>query len=254
MKLNPDILNAMHAAIDHYGNSAQFAKNIGVAHSTVIFWIKGKTHNISGSVWDKKLRKVLAKFMPKPERPKPSVALLHDSPSSYSCRSAASSRGKNTACSNKVPAIPFSEMIHMDITMQAPVSFVRQHHTDEVSFASACSEFSFALILDKPEFCPSLPLGSWLLVGGGFDYVKDGDLAIGKTRKTEKLFLCRYCRQAEKITLVPMNPNLPSMEWSDSDNADKIFWIFPIKEISINLELCTWKGNSLVRKTAEEKP
>ena len=37
MKLNPDILEAIRRAVDHYGNTSQFAKEIGVAHSTVLF-------------------------------------------------------------------------------------------------------------------------------------------------------------------------------------------------------------------------
>ena len=250
MKLNPEILNAIKAAIDHYGNSSQFAKEIDVAHSTVLFWLSGKTHNIRGSVWDKKVHRVLKKFLPRNERPA-KIAGLHDSQQAFSRKKSGMSAGEKPIA-RKVPAIPFSKMIDMDITMQAPVCFVRQRCTDEVPFASVCSEFSFALILDEPELCPSLPLGSWMLIGGGgFDYAQSGDLAVGKTRNPERLFFCRYSRSAGKISLTPLNPNLPVMEWNDSENAEKIFWIFPVKEISINLELCTWNGNSLIRKNAE---
>ena len=244
MKLNPEILTAIRSAIDYYGNSAQFAKEIGVAHSTVLFWLRGKTTSISGSVWDKKVRRVLNRFMPKP----PQTLTLRDAPQPYSCKHTRSGQKKQHQF--RVPAIPFSKMIEMDITMQSPVSFVSQRRIDEVPFASDCSEYSFALILDKPNFCPSLPVGSWMLIGG-FDYARNGDLTVGKARNPDRLFFCRYYLDNGKISLVPLNPELPVMEWNADENAERIFWIFPIKEISINLELCSWKGNSLIRKTAQ---
>ena len=50
MKLNAEILDAIHRAVDYYGNTSQFAKEIGVAHSTVLFWLSGKTSNINGTI------------------------------------------------------------------------------------------------------------------------------------------------------------------------------------------------------------
>lgn len=247
MKITPEIQTAVRAAIDHYGTSSQFAREIKVAHSTVLFWLSGKTHNISGSVWDKKVRRILNRFMPKPE-PSGKTGILRDSPQTYSGKPDGGSA--KSRITRKVPAVPFSKMIDMDITMQSPVSFVRQRSVEDIPFASGCSEFSFALILDKPEFCPSLPLGVWMLIGG-FDYAQDGDLTIGKTRQPERLFLCRYYRKGDNISLVPLNPGQPAMEWSQAENAERIFWIFPVKEISINLELCKWDGNTLIRKPGQ---
>ena len=63
MKITPSIIDAINKAIVYYGNVSQVAKNMGVAHSTVLFWISGKTENISGHLWISKIRPVLAPFM-----------------------------------------------------------------------------------------------------------------------------------------------------------------------------------------------
>ena len=63
MKLNPEILDAIRKAVVYYGNTSQFAKKIGVAHSTVLFWLSGKTANINGTIWEKRVRRVLREFM-----------------------------------------------------------------------------------------------------------------------------------------------------------------------------------------------
>ena len=248
MKLNSEIIQAIKDAIDYYGTASQFAKEIGVAHSTVLFWLSGKTTNISGSVWDRKVRRVLNRFMPKTEHP---VRLkLQESPQQYSAKPS-SAEAKKDLC-RKVPAIPLSKLTDIDITMQLPVSFVRSRKTAEVPFANEVSEFSFALILDQPSFCPSLPIGSALLIGG-FDYAKDGDLVVGKTRKTERLFFCRYRRSGNRMSLIPMNPELPVMEWNEEENAEKVFWIFPVKEISLDLNSCIWsENNELIPRPSAE--
>ena len=249
MKLNPEIVQAIRAAIDYYGTTSQFAKAIGVAHSTVLFWLSGKTTNISGSVWDKKVRRVLTKFMPKTEHT--GRLKLQETAQEYSSNRNSSADTQNRV-GRKVPAIPLSKIADIDITMTLPVSFVRTRMTCEIPFANAVSEFSFALILDQPDFCPCLPLGSAILIGG-FDYAKDGDLVVGKTRKTERLFLCRYHHAGTRISLVPMDSKQPVMEWDETENAEKVFWIFPVKEISINLNSCVWnENNELVSRISSE--
>ena len=244
MKLNPDILEAIRRAVDHYGNTSQFAKEIGVAHSTVLFWLNGKTTNINGTIWDKRVRRVLRKFMPAPA--KPDTAAVRDPASSFSSGPAVLLPDKNLV--RNVPVIPLSRMFDCDITMQSPVSFVSQNQVAKAAFANECTKFSFGLLLDDAKFCPDLPLGSKLLVGGS-DYAADGDVVVGKTRNPQTLFLARLHRSSDGRTrLEPLNPKLPEMSWNTSENAEKVFWIFPVGEISIDLTACRWEQGRLVDK------
>jgi len=63
MKITPEIRAALQKAIEHHGNVTQFAKSVGLAHSTVLFWQNGKTEEISGRNWAQKLRPALLPFM-----------------------------------------------------------------------------------------------------------------------------------------------------------------------------------------------
>ena len=245
MKLNPEILTAIRNAVDHYGNTSQFAKEIGVAHSTVLFWLSGKTTNINSTIWEKRVRRVLRKFMPSPAA-KPNT--LHDPAGSFSPAQPSMPCAAEKVPARKVPAIPLSKMSEFDITMQSPVSFAKQNSIAEVAFANDCTDYSFALLLDDQKFCPDLPLGSRLLIRGT-DYADDGDIVIGKTRAPVKLFFCRLHRSEDGMTrLEPLNPKLPEMVWSTNENAEKVFWIFPVNEISIDLQSCRWQNNELIAK------
>jgi len=63
MTITEDIKKAIKRAIDQHGNVTQFAKSLGLAHSTVLFWLSGKTATISGLVWAQKLRPALVPYM-----------------------------------------------------------------------------------------------------------------------------------------------------------------------------------------------
>lgn len=65
MKINDTIITAINKGVNHYGNVSQLAKAMGVAHSTILFWLSGKTTNISGHLWTTKIRPVLAPFLTK---------------------------------------------------------------------------------------------------------------------------------------------------------------------------------------------
>ena len=49
MKITPSIIDAINKAIVYYGNVSQVAKNMGVAHSTVLFWTSLDQQNPSRS-------------------------------------------------------------------------------------------------------------------------------------------------------------------------------------------------------------
>ena len=245
MKLNQEILDAIRLAVEHYGNTSQFAKEIGVTHSTVLFWLSGKTSNINNTIWEKRVRRVLRKFMPGATA---KTSVLQDPGSAFNLVQNPPVQQTEKELGRKVPAIPLSRMNEFDITMQSAVSFIRQNSSSEVSFANKCSDFSFAFLLDDPVFCPNLPIGTRILVRGT-DYADDGDIVVGKTRNPARLFFCRLHRSAEgKTKLEPLNPKLPDISWNTSENAERVFWIFPVNEISINLDTCRWVKNSLIDK------
>lgn len=251
MKLNPEILEAIRKAVEYYGNTSQFAKEAGITHSTVHFWLSGKTTNISNQVWDKRVRKILRQFMPESESRFRNA--LHENGKTPLLPKDADPDQKNV---KKVPALLFSRMNQFDSTIQSPVSFACKNMIAEIHFANPCSSQSCGLVLDDEQYCPQLPLGTRILISGS-EYAENGNVVIGKTRGVRpELFFCRLYRDGEQTRLVPFNPKLPEMSWKTDDNAENVFWIFPVKEISINLENSVWEGNSLIGKEphpAEQK-
>ena len=208
--------------------------------------MNGKTRNISGTVWDSKVRRVIRQFMPDtiqdPRRPYLPQSQLEPGKVEPTVRQ---------PVPTAIPALEFSQMNWVDTTLQSPVSFARDRGTEEIPLSEICPDSDFLLILDRPDICPGLPVGTRLLVSCG-NYAQDGDIVIGKTRQPAELFLCRCQRTDDRIRLTPLNPDLPAMEWLNQENAEKVFWIFPVRKILIDLENHRWEKSALVPKSKED--
>ncbi|MBO7146159.1 MAG: hypothetical protein J6W81_00235 [Lentisphaeria bacterium] len=234
MKLTPEILKALQEAINYYGNTSQFAKQVGIAHSTVLFWLSGKTSNISGHIWSSRVRKELHRFMNPPAEPRSTVqsSEIREEPSTF--------LKVATREDLKVPVTNFSQLINFDSTMESPVTFSIRKLEGYAFFGNEPDNNSFAVMLDTEDAYPALPPWTRLLISGG-EYAKDGDVVLCKLRNPLGVYLCRYTRDDENISLYPLNPALKSMSWSSLENADKVAWMYPVEEISIDLAANRWE-------------
>lgn len=232
MKLNDEILAALKRAIKHYGNTSQFADHIGVAHSTVLFWLSGKTTNVSGKIWTGSLRRELRAFMKEADE----RFMVRDETLPLS--------GLNPHASREICMAKYSDMKDFDATVESPVSFVREHAIGSTNFTNGKMESFFALELDEDAAGHFLPKGTRLLLSG-FDYAQDGDVVVCKMRNPSSLVIGRYQKVQSMIRLIPMDTKIPAMEWLAEENPEKIFWMYPVEEILIDLLKKRWTETGL---------
>lgn len=233
MKLNDEILAALKRAIKHYGNTSQFADHIGVAHSTVLFWLSGKTSNISGKIWTGSLRRELRSFMKEPQDDR--LMVREDTVTFSDLRA---NTGRDIAMAK------YSAMKDFDSTVESPVSFVREHAVSSSTFTNGKMDSFFALELDEDAAGSVLPKGTKLLLSG-FDYAQDGDIVICKRRNPSELVIGRYQKIKSMIRLTPLDTKRPSVEWLAAENPEKIFWMYPVEEIIIDLLKKRWTETGL---------
>ncbi len=239
MKLTPEILNALRLAIEHYGNTSQFAKHVGIAHSTVLFWLSGKTSNISGHIWVSKIRRELKNFMNEPE----------DRHFGYAVREEQEPYRKRMSeqeC-NRAPLATFTEILGFDSTLESASAYAKRQGERFAFFANSVKDSYFALKVDSSDLCPMFPIGTVMLVAGG-EYAQDGDIVVGKLRNPGSVILCKYTRSEDAIQLTPLNGKKKSMQWNNKDNAENMVWLYPVLEININLLNRKWENGELVEK------
>ena len=52
MVITKQICEAIEAAIAQSGSALSFARSVGVSHTTVAYWLKGRTHKINTTIWN----------------------------------------------------------------------------------------------------------------------------------------------------------------------------------------------------------
>ena len=228
MNVTQDVKNALQRTIDAYGNVSQFAKAVGVAHSTVLFWLSGKSPNINGRVWMKKIRPALLPFLtPEEERLlAPDYKVLREPQALYSLRSPFAAPVSKPS---DVPLLTLDQIANLDVSIEPIAEFIaRRKDSRTCRFSTETKPSYFALQYEVP----GLPVALNALIGGG-DYPSSGDFVLAKIRENGSIETGRFLRDGEKISLVPeLGSGTTSITWDLRTTPGYLCWIFPILELS----------------------
>ncbi len=217
MHITPELRKGLQRAIDEYGNVSQFAKAIGVAHSTVLFWLSGKSPNISGRVWIRKVRPVLLPFLT-PEKEQIGISGFFDSQVTPFYR-------KFPLPENfDAPLLSWKQAAELEPSVE-PIqeSISRSIKLTVCRFARPVRESHFAL-----EFTGGFVVPLYGLIGGG-EYPAPDDLVLAKLRSPDKLLLARLFRREDDFTLVSAEK---VYRWNSREQPDCLCWCFPVLEFT----------------------
>ncbi|OGV48173.1 MAG: hypothetical protein A2X49_09090 [Lentisphaerae bacterium GWF2_52_8] len=238
MKITDEIKTALREAVEASGNVLQFSKRIGVAHSTILFWLSGKTSNINDGIWRERLRPALFPYMKKkvyeifPGEP---LTVASEESSKYATRvvSAASRM-------NEVPVISFAQAAGFDPALEPIDDFAKGCSDETALFSTELRPGCFALSVEGDSMSPSFPAGTILLVAGG-EFAERGDIVVAKIRETGQVVVKKYSRRDGIINLESLNPNGQSFEWNCKENKGYVEWMYPVLEANINLRKRRWE-------------
>lgn len=230
MVISSQIREAILRAIEYYGNSSQFAKAIGVAHSTVFFWLSGKTSSISGKVWQSRVRPILSPFMGHP--PVPTYGLPRDC-GDFSLYPAFREPGSAyTATASKTPVIPFSVLKNFDPATEKCAAFVSRNKYAEAEFASASGKDCFAVRLE--DDLPDVFLRGTDLLINIDEAPADGCCVIASIRGAAEVAVGRYYRSGNTITIADLRTGEHLYHWDCSVSFGFALWIYPVFEAKLD--------------------
>ncbi len=224
MKITQEITKALEKAIESYGNKAQFAKALGIAHSTLLFWLSGKTTEINGRLWATKLRPILMDYMDPSMVPE-----LH----MENCRAAyiAELQVQN----HKTKLLSFEDLAMLDIALMPIREFLQQFPAaNSTVFAKETDATSFAVeIHPDRKFFP----GALQFLIAGNKHPKSGDIVLAKVRDPDTLILGLYNRNGSDISIAQIFSAKPKeLLWNMKTQPGFLSWIFPAVEMNSQLE------------------
>ncbi len=240
MKITPQIIKALERAADYYGNTSQVAKAMGIAHSTVFFWMQGKTKSMSGKLWQERIRRVLLPFMNpalqdeqayiippvQDENDANDSCMMHDQPGAIYVA--------DKGMENIAPVVQLADLNLLDPTLEPIEDFLEQHSVGRCRFTQTVPRMGFGINIEFRELCRIAPNLTFLALPGR--YPENNSLVVARIQKTGQVVVRRYLREDNKISLLPVLPGKETpISWDMRKSFGYLLWMFPLTEAVADL-------------------
>lgn len=232
MKITREIKKAIKKAAEHYGNVYQLSKKLGIAHSTILFWLDGKTSNISGDIWYEKVKPVIFPFLEYSEVESHEEHKVREKSVVYA------SEVRAAKDLHEVPILNFAQAAGYDPAFEPIDDYALNCSHETALFDSEVYSGYFALRVEGDSMTPVLPDGTVIYVAGG-QYAQQGDLVVAKIRETGQVVVKSFRRNDDMIYLDSMNPSGHNFAWKCSD--EPLVWMWPIIEYTVKARKQRWE-------------
>ena len=228
MVITESIQKAIQAAILKSGSSLSFSRSIGVSHTTVSYWLNGRTRKINSTVWQNLLPLIKEYLAPGDSMTYPSDPTAAAGPCYVMREPSASWYSAGSGPRSSVPLFQLDDLKDFDPQIDPLEDLVREKSVPFVSFTSLVLPGYFAVEVDKKR-SGFFPAGTRLLLRGQ-DAPGDGDTVLVKLREKKEFLFAVYRRKGDEVTLTPLRECGRSRVISRADFHNVCCWVAPVRE------------------------
>ncbi len=212
------IRRSLAEAVEKKGGLLAFSRRIGVAHSTVLFWLNGKTRSISSDLWR---GRVYPEIEPYLVRNLPAMELNMVREKYSDCLNGVFAEKRLVS----VPVIREGDMMLYDAAVETVEAFTAKFAVGNAAFVCDAGKKHFAVRL---ECCAGsfYPPGTILLCIAD-ERVRNGEFAVLRMNGADKLDVCRFFCEGEFVSLVPIAGAERGVEWNFRKDRGRMEWMFP---------------------------
>ncbi|OGV31747.1 MAG: hypothetical protein A2020_05505 [Lentisphaerae bacterium GWF2_45_14] len=232
MKITEEIKAAISKYAEKCGNVYQLSKKIGVSHSTILFWLDGRTENISGDVWHEKLYPLLRPYLHYRERSPAQDPVGGEEIAVYK------SEVSSGVTLFEVPVLNFVQAAGYDPAFEPIDDYAYNCSSETALFDSEMKTGYFALKVEGDSMSPVLPDGTIVYVAGG-EYAQNADLVVAKLRESGQVVIKKFARKENSICLNSINPDGKSFEFDPKQNP--LVWMWPVIEYTVKARQQRWE-------------
>ena len=228
MVITESIQKAIRAAIRKSGSSLSFSRSIGVSHTTVTYWLNGRTRKINSSVWQNLLPLIKEDLAPEETFTYPNHPIAAQAPGCIMREQSASWYSAGGAPRSSVPLLQMDDLKDFDPQIDPLEELVREKSIQLVSFTSFVQPGYFAVEVDK-KLSGFFPVGTRILLRGQ-DAPGDGDTVLVKLREKKEFLFAVYTRKDAEVTLTPLREGGRKRVIPRADFHNVCCWVAPIRE------------------------
>lgn len=225
MVITDSIRKAIQAAIAKSGSSLSFSRSIGVSHTTVSYWLNGRTRKINANLWQIMLP-LISEFL----TPSETMPYSYDSVAAGNGRGVLRERswGAGGGQAASVPMLRFADLEDFDSQIDSIEELVREKAKTSAVFTSPIIPGSFAVGIDK-ERSGFFHEGTRLLLRW-LDAPGDGDTVLVKLREKNEFLFAVYSRKGGDVVLTPLLSSGRKRTIRKGEFHNVCAWIVSIRE------------------------
>ena len=233
MVITETIRQAIIAAIEQSGSALSFAQSVGVSHTTVAYWLKGRTHKINPTIWNNLLPLIGGYLGDIGAGPEPAYRYPSLTPSSspkYVLRerpAAPSFYDEPSQDLNSAPLFNFSDLADYDPAFDSLEWLTRERARGQAKFTLTVVPNEFSVEVDA-KHAGFFPAGTRVLVRN--DAPVDGQVVLVKLREKNRFLFARYGRTATSVTLTPLQKGVKKLTLSREEFHGVCSWIATVRE------------------------
>ena len=213
------IRRSLSEAVEKSGGLLAFSRRIGVAHSTVLFWLTGKTKRINSDLWRGRVYPELESYL-----------ISHLPGMDLGCLREKYSDTLDGVFAERrmipVPVVREADMMKYDSVMEPIGVFAEKFAFEKGCFICDSRKKYFAVELAR---CDGIFPDSWrlLLLCSAEERVKNADFAVLRLRGADQLLVRHVFLKNESIYLEALDGDCGNMTWNYRTDRGRIEWMFP---------------------------
>ena len=198
MVITESIQQAIQTAVEKSGSLLSFAQSVGVSHTTVAYWLNGRTRKINSTVWQNLLPLISEYFDPSESVSYPCGAVAAGN-TGYVLREHTASYG---ASRSSAPLLPLDDLADFDPQIDSIEEVLREKSQSSAMFTSLVRPGYFAVEIGRNQ-SGFFPAGTRLLLRWP-DAPGNGDTVLVKLRERNEFLFAVYTRKAGEVVLAPL--------------------------------------------------
>jgi len=238
MRISNEVRRAILKAISDVGTQRKFAEIIGVAPSTISYWIAGQAENIRHAHWVK-INELLNNRYPDlvitDEMGNKTIVEMKTTP--YDADNVSRPDPDEYT---RVPVLGMAAAAGFAPAVEPLDDYVTGCGADTHKFAGDFSENAFALRVDGQSMSPFLPNGTLLLVDPGAP-VQPGNIVVARLSDHGEVICKRYYRKNGEISLESLNEDGKDYVIDIRRDPTRIVWMYPVRRAEIDLVNQQWQ-------------
>lgn len=228
MVITESIQEAIQTAIKKSGSVLSFARSIGVSHTTVTYWLTGRTRKINSTVWQNLLPLISESLNPGDSMAYPYHPAAAAGTNGILREPSAIWYGAGQAQKASAPMLHLTDLTDFDPQIDPVEEIIREKSKGFAAFTSPVLPGHFAVEIDKGQK-GGFPVGTRLLLRWP-DAPGNGDTVLVKLRDKKEFLFAVYTRKTNEIVLTPLQKGGAKRVIPKTDFHNVCSWIVSIRE------------------------